>query len=82
MSDSASEASVPTPPVPIHTIVRQELLASPYRSLHLITCQTEKGVLILRGVVATFYLKQIAQEVALKLAKGEAPVQNDVRVTW
>ena len=82
MSDHASEASVSTPTAPVHAEVKRELSSSQYRSLHLITCQTEKGVLVLRGVVATYYLKQMAQEIALKHAKGETPVQNEVQVTW
>jgi len=59
--------------------VCQALMRSPYRHLHRLACDLEDGELVLRGIVCSYYLKQLAQEVALKVA-GCRPLRNDVEV--
>lgn len=54
-------------------------MRSPYRHLHRMACQLEDGELVLRGIVSTYYLKQLAQEVARKVAGGW-PLRNDIEV--
>ena len=43
-------------------LAQQRLQASPYVALRSVKCQFHEGVLVLTGVVPTFYTKQIAQE--------------------
>ena len=37
------------------------LRQSPYRALHHVNCEFHEGIMTLRGQVASFYLKQVAQ---------------------
>lgn len=41
---------------------RQRLADSPYAESRCVSCSSRDGALVLRGRVATFYLKQLAQE--------------------
>lgn len=43
-------------------IAQQRLNACPYSSLRSIECRSYEGVLILTGVVPSFFMKQFAQE--------------------
>ncbi len=60
-------------------LVVAALLNSAYRSLHRLTCVVEDGELVLRGTLNSFYLKQIAQQVALKAA-GWHRLRNEIEV--
>ena len=55
------------------------LQSSGYRSLWLLHCEVVEGIVILSGVVSSFYLKQMAQALVQRLdaIKG---VQNRVKV--
>jgi osmotically-inducible protein OsmY len=50
-----------------------------HSALALVTCEFEEGIVILRGDVPTFYLKQLAQTVARK-TPGVTGVVNHIRV--
>jgi hypothetical protein len=56
------------------------LLQSPYRSLRSVSCDVVHDSLVLRGTVTTYYLKQLAQTVALKSTSTLA-VRNEIRVS-
>jgi len=60
--------------------VCQALSLSPYRSLRSLTCEVVRGKLVLRGTVATYYLKQLAQSVALK-SSSNLDVCNQISVS-
>jgi hypothetical protein len=60
--------------------VCQALLLSPYRSLRNVTCDVVRDTLILRGTVTTFYLKQLAQTIALK-SIPTLGVRNEISVS-
>ena len=47
--------------------VAESLKASGYAALQGVTAEHDEGVLFLRGRVPSFYMKQIAQEVARKV---------------
>jgi hypothetical protein len=53
---------------------------SPYLALRMVSCESRKGVLVLRGSLPTYYLKQLAQAT---VARGlNAPtVVNEIEVT-
>ena len=53
---------------------------SGYPFLWSIKCQVCDNVAVLSGTVPTFYLKQMAQELAAR-TQGVQEVQNDVHVT-
>ncbi len=57
----------------------QHLAESPYRELQQVSCATDNGVLVLQGRVSSFYLKQVAQEMARK-ADGVAAIANRLEV--
>ena len=55
--------------------VRRKILASPYAELRRMGFEYRDGVLTLRGVVKSFYLKQLAQALAMKM-EGVDVVNN------
>lgn len=60
--------------------VCQALLHSPYRSLRNVTCDLIRDTVTLRGTVATYHLKQLAQTIALKSTQALA-VCNEISVS-
>lgn len=63
----------------IVTLVESKLRESHYLALRVVTCQFHKGVLILRGRVPSFYLKQVAQSVVRNI-EGVAQIDNRLEV--
>ncbi len=55
------------------------LAASPYQPLRRILCECDRGVLVLRGRLPSFYYKQLAQE-AVARVRGVARVLNEIEV--
>ena len=55
------------------------LRSNSYPALRKITCDFLNGVLILRGCVETYYLKQLAQEVVASLAEP-GRIDNQIQV--
>lgn len=62
------------------TKVCQAILSSPYRCLRIVRCELENETIILRGTVTTFYLKQLAQEIARK-SSALLLVRNEITVS-
>ena len=50
-----------------------------YRSLRDVYCESDSGRITLRGITPTFYLKQVAQVIAAKVA-GVGMVINQIEV--
>ena len=63
----------------LSTKAREKLRASGHSSLMGVECEIESRVLELRGSVASYYLKQLAQTVVLQMAP-ELKVRNSIRV--
>lgn len=59
--------------------LRDAFRASPYVGLRRVECDDHEGVLTLRGRVPTFFLKQMAQALAMK-AKGVEVLANRIEV--
>jgi len=55
------------------------LRSNPFLALKNITCDLFDGVLVLRGCLPTYYLKQIAQEVVADL-EGVESVDNQIQI--
>ncbi len=76
-SERASETPIPQP-APAD-VAERCLRRNPYPSLKNISCQVRDGVVVLRGCLPTYYLKQIAQEVVARLEGVEA-IDNQIQV--
>src|SRR5687767_10328168 len=60
-------------------LIGSRLRAHPYLILRGITCEYHDGVLVLRGRVPSYYLKQIAQSLAAR-ADGVERIDNQIEV--
>lgn len=65
--------------VEIADSVRRSFAALHYPELNQIACEAKQGQVTLRGNVRSYYLKQMAQEVARRIP-GVRRVTNDVQV--
>ena len=59
---------------------RARLRESPYLSIRQVSCEFDRGALMLRGRLPTFYYKQLAQEAVADL-DGIRQVVNEIEVT-
>jgi osmotically-inducible protein OsmY len=66
-------------PQSIAQLARRAFEQIGYQQLSSLECFEEKGLLILRGRLNSFYLKQVAQSVAVKIP-GVQLVQNEIEV--
>jgi osmotically-inducible protein OsmY len=60
-------------------LAKQRLETSPHLALRSIVCGFHEGVLVLRGTVASFFLKQLAQE-TVRSVSGVRLIENYVEV--
>ena len=58
---------------------KDRLLRSPYMTVKRVSCEYDDGVLLLRGRLASFYQKQLAQEAVAGLP-GVVHVVNETEV--
>jgi osmotically-inducible protein OsmY len=63
----------------ITRLAEERLQNSPYSALRTVSCEYYEGVLILRGRLPTYYLKQLAQEVMREM-DGVLEIANQVHV--
>jgi len=64
----------------IQAVAERGLRSSPYPALKRVSCDYQGGVLVLRGSLPTYYLKQMAQEVvAHQFVKAER-LENRIQV--
>ncbi|MFO0903079.1 MAG: BON domain-containing protein [Pirellulales bacterium] len=73
------KAPAPSPLVNIVEEAERRLQAGPYPVLRQIGCEFCDGVLILRGAVGSFYLKQMAQTLVSRIP-GVSRVENQLNV--
>jgi hypothetical protein len=59
--------------------LQRQLETSPYWSLRGLTCVITKKRIVLRGTVPCFYLKQVAQTLALRTI-GAGRIESDIEV--
>jgi hypothetical protein len=62
----------------LHETVIQGLRRSGYSSLSKINCEVLEGEVVIGGVVPSFYLKQMAQTMILRI--GQIKVKNNLNV--
>jgi len=69
------------PPQPLAIRVHAALHKIGYRQLRSLHCRTHEGTVTLHGTIGSFYLKQIAQSTAAKVAvAGVERVINEIEV--
>lgn len=61
------------------TVARQRLHSSRYALLKLVECEQKNGVIVIRGTVSSYFLKQIAQE-QLRSIQGMTHIVNELVV--
>jgi len=61
--------------------VHSAIAANPYLAGRNLRFETEAGRVTLRGVVHSYFQKQMAQE-ALRHVDGVASIENDLEVAW
>jgi osmotically-inducible protein OsmY len=76
-AERATETLTPRP-APAD-LAERRLRSNPYLSLKNVSCDWLDGVLVLRGCLPSYYLKQIAQEVVARL-DGVTAVDNQIQV--
>ena len=70
----------PDPPTNLQAVAERALRSGPYPALKQLSCDYQGGVLVLRGCLPTYYLKQIAQEVVAHQVKGAGRLDNQIQV--
>jgi osmotically-inducible protein OsmY len=64
----------------LEALVRNEYLKSPYGAIRAISCHVADGVLTLSGSVPSYYLKQVAQRLALNVLGDLVVLVNQLQV--
>jgi hypothetical protein len=59
--------------------LQQQFRCSPYWSVRQLICVFDRGCVIIRGTLPSYYLKQVAQNIAMK-AIGSDQIQSDIDV--
>ncbi len=72
------QAAEPRPNT-IPQMAESKLHSKPYQALKNVSCDWRDGVLVLRGRLPSYYLKQVAQEVVVRL-DGVGAIDNQIHV--
>jgi len=67
-------------PADIQGMAEGCLRSNPYLALKNVSCDWLDGVLVLRGCLPTYYLKQIAQEIVAHQTQGVDRLDNQIQV--
>jgi hypothetical protein len=70
----------PDPQPSIQAVAERGLHSSRYSALKHVSCDYHDGVLVLRGCLPTYYLKQIAQEVVAQQFDKAGRLENRIEV--
>jgi hypothetical protein len=79
---ASAEPATPsrTPQPGLLELAERALRSGPYPALKKLSCDYRDGVLVLRGCLPSYYLKQIAQEVVAHQVKGVGRIDNQIQV--
>lgn len=61
------------------TTLQEQFRSSPYWSVRQLSCVLDRGCVIVRGTLPSFYLKQVAQSIAIK-ELGNDRLRSDIDV--
>lgn len=67
------------PAVSVAELAERRLRSSPYLALRNVACDSQGGILVLRGCLPSYFLKQMAQAVVAQL-EGVKQVINQIEV--
>lgn len=67
--------------IPLDRQVLSALEQNPHTARRNLSFETDRGRVTLRGEVSTYYQKQMAQEVVLRI-DGVDEIANELQVTW
>jgi hypothetical protein len=70
----------PDPQASLQAVAERALHSGPYPALKKLSCDSRGGVLVLRGCLPSYYLKQIAQEVVAHQVQGVGRLDNQIQV--
>jgi hypothetical protein len=79
-ADTESDTPSLDPQASLQAVAERALRSGPYPALKKLTCDYQGGVLILRGCLPSYYLKQIAQEVVAQQVEGVGRLDNQIQV--
>ena len=74
------DAQRPDPPASPQAVAERGLRSSRYSALKRVSCDYQGGVLVLRGCLPSYYLKQIAQEVVAHQFDKVERLENHIQV--
>jgi hypothetical protein len=77
---TASDTPSPDPQASPQAVAERALRSGLYPALKQLSCDYRGGVLVLRGCLPTYYLKQIAQEVVAHQVQGMGRLDNQIQV--
>jgi osmotically-inducible protein OsmY len=77
----APSATLAACEIALDSRVHDALQQSPYLSNRKLRFETQQGRVVLRGIVASYYQKQMAQE-ALRRLEGVHQIENHLEVAW
>jgi hypothetical protein len=80
LTGTESDAPSPDPQASLQAVAERALRSGPYPALKRLSCDYRGGVLVLRGCLPTYYLKQMAQEVVAPLVQGVGRLDNRIQV--
>jgi BON domain len=73
-------ADLKSPPSSVGaTVLEQQFRSSPYWSLRQLICVVDRGRVIVRGRLPSYYLKQVAQALAVKTV-GVERIRSEIEV--
>jgi osmotically-inducible protein OsmY len=78
---ASAEPATPTrsPRPAVQESAERRLRSNPYLALKNVSCDCRGGVLVLRGCLPSYFLKQVAQEAVARL-EGVRAVDNQIQV--
>ncbi|MEX2114824.1 MAG: BON domain-containing protein [Pirellulales bacterium] len=74
-------ALTPTPHSPLDALITSAMAAHPHLKQRKLRFETKQGHVVLRGVVNSYYQKQMAQE-AVRRVEGVQSIENHLEVDW
>ena len=79
---TGTEPDKPSPDLQasLQAVAERALRSGPYPALKNVSCGWLDGVLVLRGCLPSYYLKQIAQEVVTHQVQGVGRLDNQIQV--
>jgi osmotically-inducible protein OsmY len=73
--------AMPTVESPLHCLISTAIEKNPHLRQRKLRFEAQEGRVVLRGVVSSYYQKQMAQE-SLRRLEGVNQIENHLEVNW